>query len=115
MSPALIACAVVTAVSAFVSLGFALAALRGASGAQLTASRYALVRSLALLVVAVVASLSGRAEFVVLAGIAMTLVQAGDGVVGLGLKDRAKTWGPFLTAALNAAALLWAIGSGALS
>jgi len=48
-------CAAITAVSAFVSLGFSIAALRPADGASLTASRYATARSIALVVVAVVA------------------------------------------------------------
>lgn len=68
---------------------------------------YALSRSCALLVVAVVALTLGLVPFAAAIAIAMILVQAGDAVVGANDGERLKTFGPAATAAVNLAALVW--------
>ncbi len=100
-------CGAVTAVSALVSLGYSVAALQGADLAARTASRYAFARSLALAVVAVVALFTGSTPFVVAIAITMVVVQAADAVIGAAIRDRLKTLGPAVTAAVNLAVLVW--------
>ena len=46
-------------------------------------------------------------EAVVFLGIAMTVVQALDGVIGAAAHDPSKTYGPFALAVLNALAVGW--------
>ncbi|WP_235833396.1 hypothetical protein [Orlajensenia flava] len=107
MTAAYWVCALITLVSAFVSLGYSLAALRGASGDVLTASRYAAARSAALAVAVVVALFVGSVAFVAAIAVAMVIVQAIDAVIGVTIKDRLKTFGPAATALFNLAALIW--------
>jgi hypothetical protein len=68
---------------------------------------YALARSAALVVVAVVAAFVSSESFAAAAAVAMILVQALDAVVGAVTSDRTKTFGPAITAVVNAAALVW--------
>ncbi|MDQ6874598.1 MAG: hypothetical protein M3042_05970 [Actinomycetota bacterium] len=102
-------CAVVTIASAFVSLGYATAAVRAGAvpDAACVPSRYAFARSLALAAVAVVAALAQSTAAVEAAALAMVLVQAGDAVIGALSRDRLKTFGPAATAAVNAVVLIW--------
>jgi hypothetical protein len=100
-------CAVVTVISAVVSLGYSIAGLIRASDADRTASMYACARSVALAGVAVVALFAGSTPFLVAIAIAMVIVQAADAVVGGVTRDRLKTIGPAATAAANLAALMW--------
>lgn len=101
-------CVAITAISAYVSLGYSIAGLRGSDDdAARTASKYALARSSALAVAATVAPFTQAVAFLVAVAVAMIVVQASDAVIGAGLRDRLKTIGPALTAAANAAALVW--------
>lgn len=100
-------CATITAVSAFVSLGFALTALRSASAASRTNSMYAAARSLALAVTATVALFTRSDAFVEAIAVAMVIVQAVDAVIGARIHDRVKTIGPTATAVVNAVSLVW--------
>ena len=104
-------CAAITAISSCVSLGFAVAGLRGAEGQTRTLGGYALVRSASLLVISVVAIPVGQPGWFYAAALAMIIVQAGDAVVGVTTRDLLKTVGPLITAIVNLAALVWAIGS----
>jgi hypothetical protein len=105
-------CGLVTLVSAAVSLGYSVAALRGAAGsAEVLASRYAAARSVALAAVAVAALFSGSVGFAVAVGLAMVVVQALDAVVGSTIPDRLKTVGPAATAVVNLAAVVWLLAS----
>jgi hypothetical protein len=102
-------CAGITAASALVSLGFAIEALvRGAAVSRLP-SRYALARSLALAIAAVVALFTASVGFVVAIAIAMTIVQAADAIVGGLERDRMKTVGPAVLALLNLASVVWVL------
>lgn len=68
---------------------------------------YAFSRSLALLVAAIVALITGSPLFVAAIATVMVMVQAGDAVVGARLSDRFKTVGPAATAIVNLASLIW--------
>ena len=103
----------VTIISASVSFGYALAGMRRATPEQKTASSYAFARSLALLVVAVIAIVTGSVPFVAAITIAMVIVQAADAVVGVSIRDRVKTIGPAVTAVVGLATLVWMLLSSA--
>ncbi|WP_245933589.1 hypothetical protein [Arthrobacter livingstonensis] len=107
MSIAFWVCAVVTVISSLVSGGYAVAGFRSATEQSRVPSMYALARSLALVLVAIVGLLSSSIPFVAAAALAMILVQGLDAVIGARISDRLKTVGPALTAMVNAAALVW--------
>jgi hypothetical protein len=99
-------CALVTLLSAGVSAGFSFDGLLG-SGSSDSFARYAASRSFALLLTVVIAiGLRSRSAIAFL-GIAMTVVQAFDGVIGALAHDPSKTYGPFAFAILNAVAVGW--------
>lgn len=101
-------CAVITLVSALTSLGFSIVAARiSDAGAGLLNARYAMSRSGALAVVAVVAIVNQSTLWLAAVAVAMVLIQAGDAVVGRLDRNLLKTIGPAATAVANAAALLW--------
>lgn len=106
MSAGFWVCAAITTVSAFVSLGYAVAALGGPPGAAATNAMYAFTRSAALAVAAVVVLFTQSPSWLRAVALAMVLVQAGDAVVGAQLRDRLKTIGPALTATANLVALV---------
>jgi hypothetical protein len=103
-------CGAVTMASALVSFGFSIAAVRVASAGE-GAARYALARSFALLVVAIIALFTATHPFLAAIAVAMTVVQACDAVVGGFARDRMKTVGPAVFAVANLAALVWLLGS----
>ena len=95
-----------TLLSACVSAGFALVVLFG-PGSSDSFARYAASRSVALLLTVVIAICVRSRMALAVLGIAMTVVQALDGVVGALANDPPKTYGPFAFAALNALAVIW--------
>ena len=97
-------CALMTLLSAGVSAGFSLAGLLG-SGNGDSFARYAASRSVALLVTVVIAIGVRSRTAIAFLGIAMTSVQAFDGVIGALARDPSKTFGPFAFAVLNALAV----------
>ena len=104
---------VVCAVNALTSLGFSAAAL-AADGAALTDAGYAFSRSLALAAAAIVLMVRrSQAGTLALAGI-LTLMQAGDAVIGLLIEEPLKYVGPALLALLTGWAgwRLWATPGG---
>ncbi|WP_227488256.1 hypothetical protein [Brachybacterium subflavum] len=107
MSLALLICSIVTAISALVSFVYAVVGLREADDLSRIPSQYALSRSLALLVVALIAVATGSEGIVAAVAVAMILVQTADAVIGGRLHDRWKTAGPAATALVNFAALMW--------
>jgi hypothetical protein len=99
-------CALMTLLSAGVSAGFSLAGLLGI-GRNDIFGQYAASRSVALLLTVLIAiGLRSRMAIAFL-GIAMTVVQAFDGVIGVLAHDPLKTYGPFAFAVLNALAVGW--------
>jgi hypothetical protein len=99
-------CAAVTCISALVSAGFSVVGLSGPSGGDVF-ERYAASRSIALLI-AVLACIGFRSRAAIAAlAVVMSLVQGFDGVIGALAHDPAKTYGPFVFALVNFAALVW--------
>ena len=109
MTAPFILCALVTAVSAIISLGFSLAAALSATGTARTMALYACARSMALVIASAVPFLSGSTEWLQAIAWSMTIVQASDAVIGTTLKDPMKTYGPAVIALLNLVAVIWLI------
>ena len=107
MSLAFFVCAVVTLVSAVVSLGFSLVAVWSSEGTERDVALYASVRSFAFLVLALVPWLSGSVSWLLAAGWGMTIVQGLDAGVGRKMNDRVKTYGPLAVATFNLVAVIW--------
>ena len=95
-----------TLISAVVSAGFSLQGLLGPGGSD-SFARYAASRSVALLLTVLIAISVRSTPAIAFLGIAMTIVQAFDGVIGLLAHDPSKTYGPFAFAVLNALAVGW--------
>jgi hypothetical protein len=111
MSAAFWICAGVTLISSLVSAGYAVAGVRSAPPESRAPSMYALARSAALVVVAIIGLFTASIAFVAAVAVAMVLVQGLDAVIGVVTSDRVKTFGPAITAAVNAAALVWMLAS----
>lgn len=103
-------CALITAISAAVSLGFALQTYQQAKsqpGPTLTNAQYALSRSLALAIVACGLLVDHSQGYLIALAVTMIGVQLFDGLIGLKI-SLFKTLGPLLTAGGNAICLaLW--------
>src|SRR5258705_4619120 len=99
-------CALMTLLSVGVSVAFSIAALLGSGGGD-SFARYAASRSVALLVTVLIAIGVRSRTAIAFLGIAMTSVQAFDGVIGALARDPSKTFGPFAFAVLNAVAVAW--------
>ena len=102
-------CAAVTLISAAVSLGYAVSAVRNANGGAKTLALYAAARSVALLLAAALSFVVPQSGWLFAVATIMTLVQAADAYVGTTIKDRIKTLGPAFTAVANLATLIWAL------
>jgi hypothetical protein len=102
-------CALMTLLSAGVSAGFSLAGLLGLGGDD-SFARYAASRSVALLLTVLIAIGIRSRMVIAFLGIAMTVVQAFDGVIGVLAHDPSKTYGPLAFAVLNALAVGWLLG-----
>ena len=99
-------CALVTLLSAGVSAGFSVAGLLG-PGKDDSFAQYAASRSVALLLAVLIAIGIRSRMAIAFLGIAMTVMQAFDGVIGAPAHDSSKTYGPFAFAVLNALAVIW--------
>jgi len=95
-----------TLISAGVSAGFSLAALLG-PGRDESFAQYAASRSVALLLTILIALGVRSRMAIAFLGIAMTVVQAFDGVIGALAHHPFETYGPFALALLNALAVGW--------
>jgi hypothetical protein len=99
-------CTIITTISALVSAGFSVAGLLAPSGSD-SFARYAASRSIALLI-AVLFCLGVRSrEGIAALALVMSVVQGFDGIIGMLAHDPAKTYGPFVFALANLAALGW--------
>jgi hypothetical protein len=105
MTTPFLICAIATAISAFVSLGFSIAALRSTGDTHVNAMYFS-SRSLALAVVSVVPFFSGSRSWLLTVAITMIIVQAVDGYAGLKQHDTRKTIGPILISLANLAAVI---------
>lgn len=111
MSLSFIACAVITTISAAVSLGFSVAAAARASGQTLTMALYASARSLAFTLISVVPFVTASMPWLQAVAAGMIIVQVCDAGVGVTIRDRMKTFGPAGTAVANFAALVWVMAA----
>lgn len=107
MTVPFIVCASVTAISAIISLGYAVGSTLQTVGQARSLALYACARSIALALVSVTTILNGLTGWLQAIASAMIIVQACDAVIGVVIKDRMKTFGPAATAVANLAALVW--------
>ena len=110
MSRAFWTCTAITILSACVSAGFSIAGLLGPSGTD-SFAQYAASRSVALLITPLVALFVRSVRASAALAFAMTLTQMFDGFIGIAAHDPAKTYGPFVFAIANLAALIWMLRS----
>jgi hypothetical protein len=103
-------CAIVTAVSAFVSLGFSIAFVPRENGQTRTLGFYACARSIAFAIISVVPFATGWSLWLEAVAVGMIILQVLDAGVGVAISDRGKTLGPAGIAIANLAALVWLIG-----
>jgi hypothetical protein len=109
MTTPFLVCATVTAVSAFVSLGFSIASVPGTNGQTRTLALYTCARSIAFAIISVVPLATGWSLWLEAVAVGMTILQALDAGVGVTIKDRMKTFGPAAMAVTNLAALVWLV------
>jgi len=109
MTTPFLVCAAVTAVSAFVSLGFSIASVPGANGQTRTLALYTCARSTAFAIVSLVPFATGWRLWLEAVAVGMIILQALDAGVGVTMRDRMKTLGPAAIAVTNLAALVWLI------
>lgn len=100
-------CASITALSAFVSLGFSYSAARTSESAAQQTARYALARSAALALVALIPFFLMSTGWLSAIALTMALVQSFDAIIGAASQDRMKTLGPAAFAVLSFLALAW--------
>ncbi|GAX03894.1 hypothetical protein IWT140_01528 [Secundilactobacillus pentosiphilus] len=100
-------CAIFTLISAAVSFGFSIETYSSAKkkSSSLTTAKYAVSRSLALLIVSMGLIIFISRPYLTALATAMILVQLFDGLIGLKV-SWFKTVGPLLTALVNAILLL---------
>jgi hypothetical protein len=103
-------CAIITTISAVVSAGFSVVGLFGPSGGDIF-ERYATSRSIALLIAALYCIGFPSREAIAALAVVMSLVQGFDGLIDVLAHDPAKTYGPFVFAVVNFAALVWLLRS----
>ncbi len=106
MTSAFWACAVVTSLSAVISTGFSLAALRS-SGNALVGAMYTSSRSIALAIASFVPIFTGSRSWLMAIAVAMVTVQALDALIGIKQHDVMKTAGPATLSSLNLVVLVW--------
>ena len=109
MTTPFLICATVTAVSAFVSLGFSIASVPRANGQTRTLALYTCARSIAFAIISVVPFATGWSLWLEAVAVGMIILQVLDACVGVAISDRMKTFGPAGIAVANLAALLWLI------
>lgn len=99
-------CAGVTQISAILGVAFAAeAAFRGERTGR-TNGLYTLARSVALLLLAAAALAMGSPELVIVSAAVMLVVQGIDGLIGVSLRSRRRTLGPFFLAVCHSLCLL---------
>jgi hypothetical protein len=107
MSIPFIFCAVITALSAVISLGFSIAATFDTANEARTMALYVCARSVALVLASAVPFFTGSTSWLQAIACCMIIVQVCDAGIGVVIKDPMKTFGPAGTALLNVAALIW--------
>jgi hypothetical protein len=98
-------CAIITLLNAGVSAGYSVNGLLSSGGDSF--ARYAASRSAALLLTVLIAVCVRSRMAIAFLAVALSFVQAFDGVIGALAHDPAKTYGPFVFVSFNALALVW--------
>lgn len=96
-----------TAVSAYTSLGFSVAAVFAADGEARATAMYASARSVALALASLIPFFYSSTAFLTAIALVMILVQGLDAVIGFRRHETLETFGPATTALLNLLALAW--------
>ena len=109
MTAPFLVCATLTAISAFVSLGFSIASIPRANGQIRTLALYTCARSVAFAIISVVPFATGWSLWLEAVAVGLIILQALDACVGVAIRDRMKTLGPAAIAVANLAALVWLI------
>src|SRR3981081_1233297 len=99
-------CALITAASAVISLGFSIAAVFNTTNEVRTMALYTCARSVALVIVSAVPFLTGSTPWLQAIACSMIIVEVFEAGIGLVIKDRMKTVGPAGTALVNLAAVI---------
>ena len=99
-------CAAITAISALVSAGFSIAGLLGPPAVD-SFAQYAASRSVALVIAVLFCTALRSRNGIAALALVMSIVQGFDGLIGALAHNPAKTYGPFVFALANAAALVW--------
>ena len=94
-------CAAITVISALVSLGFSFEAIAKGKDNNNINALYASSRSVALLYVSIVPIFIFSKEIMIVTSVGMIIVQFLDGFVGIKIKNKLKTLGPFITAIIH--------------
>ena len=102
-----LSCALITAVSAVISLGFSITAVVNTADEVRDMALYVCARSVALVIASAVPFLTGSTPWLLAIASSMIIVQICDAAIGVVIKDRMKTFGPAGTALLNLAAVTW--------
>ena len=109
MTAPFLLCATITAVNAFVSLGFSIASVPKAEGQTRTLALYASSRSTAFAIISVVPFATAWSLWLEAVAAGMIILQVLDAGVGVTIGSRMKTFGPAAIAVTNLAALVWLI------
>ena len=109
MTTPYLVCAIVTIISAFVSLGFSVAAVSKSDGEAHTDALYTCARSLPFAILSIVPLDYHSIGWLLAAAIGMAIVQASDALVGLQIKNTVKTVGPAITSILSIASIVWVL------
>jgi hypothetical protein len=107
MSIPFLFCALITAVSAVISLGFSVAAAFNTANEVRDMALYTCARSVALVLISAVPFFTGSTPWLQAIACSMIIVQVCDAAIGVVIKDRMKTFGPAGIALLNLAAVIW--------
>src|SRR3982074_1979299 len=100
-------CALITAVSAVISLGFSIAAVFNTTNEVRTMALYTCARSVALVIVSAVPFLTGSTPWLQAIACSLIIVQVRDAGKGVVIKDRMKSLVPAGTGRVNIAAVSW--------
>lgn len=98
-------CAGVTLISAFLGTAFSIGAVVRGKGKDRENALYMFARSLALVGIALIPVFMEVNEILILITGAMLLIQVIDGCIGIAIKSRMRTVGPFIMAAGHAICL----------
>lgn len=99
-------CAVITLISASISLFFSLLAVRKSTGDAQVKALYVTARSVAFLCISIVPFFIISNELVVITAVGMIIVQFFDGFIGIKIKDMPETVGPFTIAIVHSISLV---------